>query len=59
MEKKNESRLTRIEDLSAVGSEVRELDGEQLRLVEGGAKARQWTRWINPKTGALFLGPMY
>jgi hypothetical protein len=59
MEKKNESRLTRIEDLSAVGSEVRELDQEQLRLVEGGQKPRAWTRWTDPRTGTLWLGPQY
>jgi hypothetical protein len=58
MEKKKESRLTRIEDLSAVSSELRELDGEQLRLVEGGAKA-VWTKMINVNTGRMWLGPMY
>jgi hypothetical protein len=59
MDKKMDSLRTRIDDLSAVDSEFRELDVEQLRLVEGGLRAN-WTKMlqINPP-GPAYYGPMY
>jgi hypothetical protein len=56
MERKMQPRLTRIEDLSVVGSELPELAEEQLRLVEGGCKP--WTKMI-VIGGPAYYGPMY